>query len=712
MMLALIAGLVLSDGSITHTFRYQAERDHQAVYLAGSFNNWDRRANPMRRTDGKLWTLEMRLQPGKHQYKFVLDGEEWITDPLAARNEDDGNGNINSILMILPEDYKAPAVRGDGTIAQSALRHETQPPDFNYDRGRLSFSLRTRAGDVEGVNLVVNSERRPMRLTSEEDLYEMYRVSVPWDRQRDLSYWFEILDGGKHGFGADGLSHGGEEVKPLAVKAAEFKPFKVPDWAERTVVYQIFPDRFANGNPKNDPKDVVPWTAEPTWFNRYGGDIAGILQRARHLEELGIGAIYFNPIFQSPSNHRYETSDYFLIDRELGSNDEFAHMTRYLSDRGIKTILDGVFNHTAVDFKPFADIRERGEASPYVNWYFIHSFPVKVGENPNYEAWWGFPSMPKVNLEHPEAKQFMLDVPGWWHRNAQIHGWRLDVANEVPMSFWRDFRQTVKRDGEDKWIIGEVWSDGSPWLKGDQWDSIMGYQFRDAAIRFVAEEQIGPTEFARRLMHVHESYAPQVSRNLMILLSSHDTPRFLTLCQGDQQLARLAATLQLTWVGAPSIYYGEEVGMEGGPDPENRRGMRWDLATADNPMLKHYRALIKARNGSRALQSGDPHILHTDDAKGTLAYARVMDDESAIVAVNRSRQAQTISIPVKDIPVPPRLRDALTGRTFSISADGTWTVSLAALESVVLLPAPSTSFADAALRRSASTASSFLRSLR
>ncbi len=424
-----------------------------------------------------------------------------------------------------------------------------------------------------------------------------------------------------------------------------------------------------------------------------GGDMAGVRQHLDYLSALGISGVYFNPVFQSPSNHRYDAEDFKKIDPELGTNAEFAALTRELQSRKIRTVMDFVFNHTATTFSAFQDVRQKGAASPYKDWYFIKSYPVRVGENPNYVAWNNYPSMPKLNLLNPETSDYMLNVVDFWKEQVPLSGLRLDVANEVDMRFWRKLRERAKSLDKQMWIVGEVWGDGSPWLRGDQWDSVMNYQFRDACLGFFADEKMSSSQFTTRLMAIHQSYPPQVSRNMMNLLSSHDTPRFLTLCNNDTKLQQLAATVQFTWIGAPSIYYGEELGMTGGGDPDNRRGMEWNKATPDNDMLHYYKRLIQIRNNSHALQSGDPVILWADDKTQTAAYARVLEAETSIVAVNRSRDFQTIEIalPTSIDSKKARtvgFRGALNQRNVKADATGKLKIQMRPLSAAILLSLP------------------------
>lgn len=674
----LTAVAVFAQATLTHTFAFEANSPLDSVHLCGTFNNWTIGSDPMKLEAGtRRWTITKSLAPGVYQYKFVLNGNEWITDPKAEKNEDDGNGNTNSVINLLTPEMRKPASRTDAEVSAALLMHRAELPFVTFDRNRLRLKLQARKNDLSRVSVVIGDKVHQLSLVDSDDVNEWYAVSIPWTANRGLRYQFNVASGpAVLPFGPRGLSRGDFVMDGRAVKPAD-----VPTWPEQSVLYQIFPDRFENGDKSNDPPGVQPWNGTPTYGNFFGGDVAGVRKRIPYLKKLGVRGVYFNPIFKSPSNHGYETTDYLQIEPRYGANTEFAAMTRELKQNGIRTVLDGVFNHTATNFAPFADVLRNGEQSRFKDWYTIKSYPVKVGDPPNYEAWFGFPSMPKVNTENPEARKYMLSVPGFWDKTADIAGWRLDVANEVPMPFWRSFRGAVKALGQDKWIIGEVWGDGSQWLKGDQWDSIMGYQFRDAVLKFIASRTMKPSEYFRQLMRVHESYAPGVSRNLMILLGSHDTPRILTLCGGDRNLAKIAATLQLTWIGAPSIYYGDEIGMAGDRDPDNRRGMRWPDATDQNDMLKHYRTLISARNGSKALQSGDAKLILADDAKGVLAYSRSLGDEFAFTVINRSDQIQTVNLKVPK----GRWANCFGGRPVSV-IDGTLKLNMSPKSSAVFRP--------------------------
>jgi glycosidase len=658
-----------------------------SVSVAGSFNGWDRNAAPLALDpDGRTWRRTLPLPYGSHTYKFVVNGRDWINDPGNPDTQDDGTGIKNSFINLLPPAYEKPAQKGDGEITRYPIRHLPETPWRNYDRGMLTLSLAVRPNDVQQVRAIVNGKSYDMTRSFGNDLVEMRQVRIPWNAKDSLRYKFSVIDGSeKMELGMTGL---GEKSQEWSLSSQNFTPFSPPEWAERAVLYQIFPDRFRNGCKTNDPQDVVAWDATPTYRNFFGGDVKGIQESIPYLRDLGIDGIYFNPVFASPANHRYEATDFLKIDPRFGTNEEFTTLTQDLERNGIRTILDGVFNHTATDFPQFADVLKNQRSSPFVDWWFIRNYPVKVQQNPPYEAWFGFESMPKINTENPAVREYFWQVLKYWHNSARIHGWRLDVANEVPMDFWRAFRTRVKAKSQDAWIVGEVWGDGSPWLKGDQWDSVMNYQFRNAALDWIARGKDKPSQLMDRLMAVHHSLAPQVSRNLMTLLGSHDTPRFLNEAGGDVSLLHLAAILQLTWIGTPTIYYGDEIAMNGGRDPLNRKGMEWDRANGQNATLSLYQKLIRIRKSSEALLVGDPIPLLTDDSKQVAVFARVSGKDIAIVGLNRSTSSQTVQIQVPashQSAFASTAPDVLNGRSIPVRQN-ILTLTLSARSGAIVLP--------------------------
>ncbi|HEY3780941.1 MAG TPA: alpha-amylase family glycosyl hydrolase [Fimbriimonadaceae bacterium] len=673
-----------SQNTFSHTFVYHADRDLTSVTLAGTFNGWDKAATPMSK-EGRTWTKTLELPLGKIQYKFVLNDSDWMVDPENKLTFNDGNGNVNSLLINLPDDYKIPAALGDGNIAVSALYHDGTASYLNYDRGQMQFSLRVRPGDIQDVEVEVNGKDYRLSRVSSDDLYEKDEVGVPWDRRTNLTYDFKLKDGKTtEWFGPKGVTSS-SEGNQYHVDAKTFQPFIVPDWPEHSVFYQIFPDRFAIGNDPNSPADAESF--KPTFSSFFGGNIPGVEQHLGYLKDLGIRAVFFNPIFASHANHRYETDDYFTVDPRFGTNEQFIDLVNKMHADNIKVVLDGVFNHTSTHFFAFKDIEANGPQSKYKDWYFIKSYPVTVKDPPPYVGWFGYSSLPKLHIDNPDTEKYMLSVPQYWDEKAHIDGWRLDAANEVVDSYWRKFRKVVKEDSDQRWITGEIWSDASHWLGGDMYDSVMGYQFRSIALDYFANKATGSKACLDNLMNLYESYPPQVSRNLMNLLGSHDTERFLTLCHGDQKMADLAAAMQLTWPGAPSIYYGDELGMEGGKDPDDRRPMRWDLANNTNPVLSYYKLLVHARDASKALETGDPIPLWASDSSQTLAYGRVDGKDKAIIAINRSGDSCAIRLNLEKMGLAngTALEDVLTGQRYDVS-EGYVTLSVQPESALVLLP--------------------------
>ncbi len=690
MSLALIPAYAIHVADQTREFVFTAPEGTKSVSVAGTFNGWSASADPMvKQADGRTWKLRRDLTWGKHLYKFVINGETWIVDPLVKTTETDGGGHTNTVLIHLPADYAKPAQLGDGTIATSTISHKAGIPDLNYDRGHLTFRLRLRPNDAETVRIQIGNQDFPLTRISGDEITSLYEYKRPWNRTESLAYRFLIRDGGKTwSYGSKGLA-ANANADLLKVDAQNFQPFEVPKWVEQTVFYQIFPDRFANGDATNDPMDVRPWDSRPDYWSFHGGDLAGMSENLDYLSDLGITGIYFNPVFYGPSNHRYETTSYTTIDWRLGSNEEFKSLVGDLKKRGIRTVLDGVFNHTSIDFPAFQGVRRDGESSGFKNWYFVNQFPVRVNlpanEKPSYEAWFGFQSMPKLNVMNPDVTRFILGVTDFWDNEAQIDGWRLDVANEVPKPFWRTFRSHLKSKNTNTWIIGENWTNSSEWLQGDQWDSAMNYPFRTATLEYIAKGTASGDQFLDQLFTVYAWYPPQVSRNMLNLISSHDVPRFMHECGDDSSLAAMGAVALMSWVGTPCIYYGDELGMTGGADPMNRRGMEWERATDSNKLLGLYQRLIAARNSSEALQSGDPVRLNIQGTAQSSGFGRVLGNDLALALFNRADAPATLSVSLKGLPKVNAFHDVVNG-TITAPQGDTLRITLPPKSAALLRP--------------------------
>lgn len=432
-------------------------------------------------------------------------------------------------------------------------------------------------------------------------------------------------------------------VAGVTMPASAQRTTFVPPWVQDAVFYQIFPERFANGDAANDPPGTEKWGGTPTPRNFFGGDLRGIINHLDHLSSLGVNALYVNPIFAAPSNHKYDTGDYLRIDPAFGDEQTFRELVDSCHARGIRIVLDGVFNHTGVEFFAFADLKKNGPNSKYTGWYNVRSFPVGPVGKPNYECWWNFGSLPKLMTGNPGVRQYLFDVTRHWLA-AGIDGWRLDVPNEIPHEFWIEWRGLVKSINPQAYILGEIWDNGAPWLQGDQFDAVMNYRFRSACIDFFASGTMSVSAFDSALGRQRADYAPEVNSALFNPLGSHDTERFLTLCRGNIAAWKLALLFQMTYPGAPSVYYGDEIGMTGGKDPGCRGTMVWDPALQNADMLGFTRGVIALRRVHGVLRRGSFSPLVLDDAGGVYAFIRAEGSTCAAVILNRSGDSRTVRL--------------------------------------------------------------------
>jgi neopullulanase len=441
------------------------------------------------------------------------------------------------------------------------------------------------------------------------------------------------------------------------------EPIDTPDWVRDAVFYQIFPDRFARSLTLPKPAFLDEWGAPPTYHGYQGGDLVGVAERLDYLQDLGVNAIYFTPIFQSASNHRYHTHDYEKVDPMLGGNAALRRLLDAAHARGMKVVLDGVFNHASRGFFPFHDILENGKNSAYLDWFTVHGYPLNAYDGakpPRYDAWWGLHALPKFNIKTPAVREFLLKIAREWI-DFGIDGWRLDVANEIEDdAFWREFRRRVRAGNPDAYIVGEVWKESQHWLQGDMWDAVMNYLFTRACIGFFiggnadrkeldrtalsAAKPLDAAGFSAEVARVLGLYHPDVNAVQMNLLSSHDMARFVTLAKGDQSALRLATLFQMTHVGAPSIYYGDEIGLAGGHDPANRGAFPWDESRWDHSLLHDFQRLIALRKSSPALRRGSYRtVLAAGDVH---VHERAFEGETVLVAINAGTATRKVDLPV------------------------------------------------------------------
>jgi glycosidase len=450
--------------------------------------------------------------------------------------------------------------------------------------------------------------------------------------------------------------------------------FSTPDWAKVAIFYQIFPERFRNGDRTNDPRDTVKWGTLPaTSETFYGGDLRGIVDSLPYLNNLGINAIYLTPIFSSPSSHKYDTTDYYTIDPHFGNMDTFCELVTACHRTGIRIVLDGVFDHCGFDFWAFQDVVKKESSSKYKDWFRIYRYPIETQPTPTYETWgkniW---HMPRFMTSNPEVKKYLIDVAVYWIKEADIDGWRLDTASEIDHEFWRDFRRAVKAAKKEALIIGEISQRASAWLEGDQLDSVMNYPLRDIIIDFFVRDAIRAAEFDARLAKLRMQYREQVNAVLYNLVGSHDTTRFLSLCNGQVQRMKLALIFQMTYVGMPAIYYGDEIGLKGGKKWEDcRRGMIWDEKKQDLDLLDFCKTLIKVRKNRVTLARGDFATLQADSKTNVYAYLRTDRNDQLLIALNNSPRRRNVTIEGKRLVLHKEalLTDLLTGKDFEMSAE-------------------------------------------
>jgi neopullulanase len=443
--------------------------------------------------------------------------------------------------------------------------------------------------------------------------------------------------------------------------------FETPQWVKDAIFYQIFPDRFARGRKAPALPNLEAWESPPTLVGFKGGDLAGVLERLDYLQDLGITAIYFNPIFQSAANHRYHTHDYYHVDPLLGGDKAFKRLLKEAHRRGLRIVLDGVFNHASRGFFPFNHILENGPSSPYLDWFDVKGFPLNAySGRPNYRSWRGLAPLPEFNTHNPQVRDYIFGVARYWIEQG-VDGWRLDVPASIDDdSFWQEFRRVVKTANPQAYLVGEIVTEAQRWLQGDQFDGVMNYPFARACLGFFAREHIDrrlaegvmgqpPAPaldaggFAVRAEQLLNLYPYEAALAQLNLLDSHDMPRFLSLAGGDTDALRLAALFQMTYPGAPCIYYGDEIGMSSGGarQVEAARGsFPWqDPGSWDSDLRRYYQDLIAIRKLHPALRTGDFVTLHA--AGDVLAYMRRSPDERFVIVINNGKTSYPLDIPAE-----------------------------------------------------------------
>lgn len=440
-----------------------------------------------------------------------------------------------------------------------------------------------------------------------------------------------------------------------------------PDWVKDAVFYQIFPDRFAMSALVPKPNRLEPWDAPPTYDGFKGGDLLGVAERLDYLQDLGVTAIYFTPVFMSTANHRYHTYDYYRVDPILGGNEALRRLLDEAHRRNMRIVLDGVFNHASRGFFQFNHILENGGRSPYLDWFTVLKWPLRPYDSvraPNYACWYNLPALPKFNTTTPAVREFLWGVGQYWIEQG-VDGWRLDVPNEIDDdNFWREFRHRVKSVNSQAYIVGEIWHDARRWLQGDQFDAVMNYLFTRLCIGYcIGEEQddslimgtglhpahaLDAAGFSAGIAALLDLYHPEVTAVQLNLLDSHDTARFITMARGDVSALKLATLFQMTYPGAPSIYYGDEVGKPGAKDPDSRRAMMWhDPSWWEGELYPFFKRATALRHAHPALRRGSFDHLH---AVGPIfVFGRRLAqlgqaDDHLIVGLNNGRATEVVEV--------------------------------------------------------------------
>ena len=612
----------------------------------------------------------------------------------------------------------------------------------------VTFRFRTAKDDVDRVGLVTSADTYVMEKECTQGEFDYYTFETRLGEE-PFRYCFEVQSGTeKYYYGRCGISREILEYYNFVVVPG----FSTPDWAKGAVMYQIFTDRFYNGDKSNDVETneyyyigdysqrVTNWNKYPANMGVrefYGGDLQGVMDKLDYLQDLGVEVVYFNPLFVSPSNHKYDIQDYDYIDPHYGkivddggevlpngvtdnsqatkykkrttglknleaSNESFIKLVEELHRRGMKVILDGVFNHCG-SFNKWMD-RERiyeGEEdyepgayvsadSPYRSYFrFFKEGPENWPYNGNYDGWWGHDTLPKLNYEDSvKLENYILYIGRKWVSPPyNVDGWRLDVAadlgrsNEYNHEFWQKFRRAVKDANPNALILAEHYGDPSDWLKGDEWDTVMNYDaFMEPVTWFLTgmekhsdearEELLGNIDnFIGSMAHHMSNMLTPSLQVAMNELSNHDHSRFLTRTNHmvgrvehlgpeaaneyvNKAVMREAVVMQMTWVGAPTVYYGDEAGVCGFTDPDNRRTYPW--GHEDQELIAFHKEAIRIHKEHPALKTGSMKILGGEE--NILSYARFKGHDRIIVVINNRSERAEVKVPVWEAEIPIKCR--------------------------------------------------------
>ncbi|GEQ38230.1 alpha-amylase [Tetragenococcus halophilus] len=542
---------------------------------------------------------------------------------------------------------------------------------YLYEKETLHLRLRTAKSDISSVQvvggdpyLVEKGQREtPIDMVKilSTDLHDYWFASVKAPFKR-LSYGF-VLTSEDH----VQVFYGDQGLFPLSKNVLgspnlyfrlpyfhEIDRFKALKWAEETVWYQIFPERFANGDKSNDPKGTFRWGSKvPGRQDYFGGDLQGVIDHLDYLEELGINGIYFCPIFKAYSNHKYDTIDYRKIDPDFGDEKVFKNLVEECHKRGIKVMLDAVFNHMGDQSPQWQDVLAKGKDSKYAEWFHVNAFPASYKESNDfeeahqltYDTFAFTPHMPKLNTANPEVQEYLLDTAKYWIENFDIDAWRLDVANEVDHAFWKKFRKVCDETKKDFYILGEIWHSAQKWLEGDESHAVMNYAYTDAIMGYFVKKQLSLKEMVSAINQQLMLYRDQTNQVQFNVLDSHDTPRLLTQAQEDKELMKQVLVFTYLQPGVPCLYYGDEIGMTGGADPLCRKCMVWKEDEQDQELFQFVKKLIALRKTwQKMISQARMDWQETNEENGLLILERKLNGETLQAIFNTGKQEMNLAI--------------------------------------------------------------------
>ena len=413
-----------------------------------------------------------------------------------------------------------------------------------------------------------------------------------------------------------------------------------PAWVNETIWYQIFPERFCNGDPSNDPEGTLPWRNSGSVTNQefFGGDLQGIVDRLDYIRDLGVSGLYLTPINEAPSSHKYDTTDYTKIDPHFGTEETMITLVREAHARGIRVMLDGVFNHSGENFAPWLDVREKGPQSVYWDWFMVNEWPFRedggCARAKQYYSFAFFDRMPKLNTNNPRVREYLIGVCENWVRNYDVDGIRLDVANEISHALCKELRARLKAIKPDIYILGEIWHDAMPWLRGDEFDAVMNYPLGESIKDFWIDRSLTNEDFEFTINRCYTRYMQQTNDVLFNLLDSHDTKRLRSDVKSlDEYFQQLAVLF--TMPGSPCIYYGTEIAMEGGHDPDCRRCMPWEDIDGGvyDERIRIVRSLLQLRRKEPLLRSRNFHFPNKINRPRVIEFNKIgwMDDYVEVI---------------------------------------------------------------------------------